>query len=70
LHRSAKVSARRSCGGAKSGLDVSARDLAYLYAAYASDKKDGTSEASNFKDAMRQHHRIDEVYRTSEDFFE
>lgn len=54
---------------AKSGLDVSAQDLAYLYAAYASDKKDGTSEASNFKDAVRQHHLIDEIYRTSEDFF-
>jgi predicted dehydrogenase len=54
---------------AKSGLDVSAQDLAYLYAAYASDKKDGTSEASNFKDAVRQHRLIDEIYRTSEDFF-
>jgi predicted dehydrogenase len=54
---------------AKSGLDVSAQDMAYLYAAYASDKKDGTSEASNFKDAVRQHHLIDEIYRTSEGFF-
>jgi predicted dehydrogenase len=55
---------------AKSGLDVSAQDLAYLYAAYASDKKNGTSEASNFKDAVRQHHLIDEIYKTSEDFFQ
>ncbi len=54
---------------AKSGLDASAQDLAYLYVAYASDKKDGTSEASNFKDAVRQHRLIDEIYRTSEDFF-
>lgn len=54
---------------AKSGLDVSAQDLAYLYAAYASDKKNSTSEASNFKDAVRQHHLIDEIYKTSEVFF-
>jgi predicted dehydrogenase len=53
---------------AKSGLDVSAQDLAYLYAAFASDKKDGTSEASNFRDAVRQHHLIDEMCRTSADF--
>ncbi len=51
------------------GLDVSALDLAYLYAAYASDKKNGTSEASNFQDAVRQHRLIDEIYRTSKDFF-
>ena len=54
---------------AKSGLDASAQDLAYLYAAYASDKKNGTSEASNFYDAVRQHHLIDEIYKASEDFF-
>jgi len=54
---------------AKSGLDASAQDLAYLYAAYASDKKHGTSEASNFYDAVRQHRLIDEIYKASEDFF-
>jgi predicted dehydrogenase len=54
---------------AKSGLDVSAQDLAYLYAAFSSDKFNGTSEASNFTDAVRQHHLIDEIYRTSADFF-
>lgn len=54
----------------KSGLDVSAQDLAYLYAAYANDKKNGTSEASNFMDAVRQHHLIDEICKTSEEFFE
>ena len=54
---------------AKSGLDVSVQDLAYLYAAYARDKVNGTSEASNFRDAVRQHHLIDEIYRTSADFF-
>lgn len=53
---------------AKSGLDVSAQDLAYLYAAYASDMKNGTSEASNFRDAVRQHRLIDEIYKTSEAF--
>ena len=51
------------------GLDVSALDLAYLYAAYASDKSNCTFEASNFQDAVRQHRLIDEIYRTSEDFF-
>ena len=54
---------------ANTGLDVSAQDLAYLYAAYASDKKNGTSETSNFSDAVRQHHLIDQIYRTSEAFF-
>jgi predicted dehydrogenase len=53
---------------AGSGLDVSAQDLAYLYAAYASDKVNGTSEASNFRDAVRQHQLIDEICRTSADF--
>jgi predicted dehydrogenase len=54
---------------AKSGLDMSAQDLAYLYAAYATDKRDGTSEASTFRDAVRQHHIIDEICRTSAGFF-
>jgi predicted dehydrogenase len=54
---------------AKSGLDVSAQDLAYHYAAYASDKVNGTSEASNFRDAVRQHHLIDEICKTSAGFF-
>ena len=54
---------------AKSGLDASAQDLAYLYAAYVSDKKNGTSEASNFNDAVRQHHFIYQIYKTSENFF-
>ena len=55
---------------AKSGLDVSVQDLAYLYAAYASDKVIGTSEASNFRDAVRQHCLIDEIYQKSAAFFE
>jgi len=55
---------------ARSGLDVSVQDLAYLYAAYVSDKVNGTSEASNFRDAVRQHHLIDEIYRKSAAFFE
>ena len=37
---------------AKSGLDVSAQDLAYLYAAYSTDKVNGTSEASKLRDAV------------------
>ncbi len=52
-----------------SGLDVSAQDLAYLYAAYTSDKVNGTSDASNFRDAVRQHHLIDEICKTSAGFF-
>jgi predicted dehydrogenase len=48
---------------ARSGLDVSVQDLAYLYAAYASDKVNGTSEG------VRQLHLIDEIYKTSADFF-
>lgn len=55
---------------AKSGLDVSAQDLAYLYAAFANDKKNGTSEASSFKDGVKQHHIIDEISKTSEEFFD
>jgi hypothetical protein len=54
---------------AQSGLDVSAQDLAYLYAAFANDRKNGTSEASSFKDAVRLHELIDEIYRSSEGFF-
>ena len=54
---------------AASGLDASAQDLAYLYAAYASDKAKGTSEASNFADAVRQHHIIDTICKTSKQFF-
>lgn len=54
---------------ATSGLDVSAQDLAYLYAAYANDIANGTSEASNFSDAVRQHHLIDDIYKTSKTTF-
>jgi len=50
-------------------LDASALDLAYLYAAYARDRKEGTSEASNFKDAVQQHQLIDRVFQTSEAVF-
>jgi len=55
---------------AVSHLDASAQDVAYLYAAYARDRKNGTSEASNFRDAVRQHHLIDQIVQTSEAFFE
>jgi predicted dehydrogenase len=50
-------------------LDASSQDVAYQYAAFARDKKNGTSEASNFKDALKQHKIIDEIIRTSEFFF-
>jgi predicted dehydrogenase len=52
-----------------SHLDASVQDVAYLYAAYARDRKNGTSEASNFRDAVRQHHLIDQIVQTSETFF-
>jgi predicted dehydrogenase len=54
---------------AASHLDASAQDVAYLYAAYARDRKNGTSEASNFRDALRQHQLIDQIVQTSESFF-
>jgi predicted dehydrogenase len=52
-----------------SHLDASVQDMAYLYAAYARDRKSGTSEASNFRDALRQHQLIDQILQTSETFF-
>jgi hypothetical protein len=51
-----------------SHLDASVQDMAYLYAAYASDRKNGTSEASNFQVALRQHQLIDQIVQTSETF--
>jgi hypothetical protein len=42
-------------------LDVSQQDVAYLYAAYAHDRKHGTTTAANFGDAVRQHRIIDEM---------
>ena len=40
---------------AKNDLDASVQDVAYLYAAHARDRQKGTSEASNFKYAVRMH---------------
>jgi predicted dehydrogenase len=51
------------------GLDVSVHDLAYLYAAYAHDRRHGTSTAPNFHDALRQHRLIDQILATSATFF-
>jgi hypothetical protein len=48
---------------------ASVQDVAYFYAAYARDRKNGTSETSNFRDAVRQHHLIDQIVQTSETFF-
>ncbi|MGI4762488.1 MAG: Gfo/Idh/MocA family protein [Janthinobacterium lividum] len=50
-------------------LDASVQDVAYLYAAYAHDRQNGTSEASSFHDALKQHHLLDQIARTSETFF-
>jgi len=52
-----------------SHLDASSQDVAYLYSAYERDRKNGTSEASNFEDAVRQHKLIDQIFQTSERFF-
>lgn len=51
-------------------LDASAQDVAYLYAAYATDKKTGSSTATNFEDALRQHRLIDRITQASKDFLE
>ncbi|MCX5094012.1 Gfo/Idh/MocA family oxidoreductase [Streptomyces sp. NBC_00365] len=49
-------------------LDESVQDLAHLYAAFARDKANGTTEATTFADAVRQHHLIDRIQRSSEEF--
>lgn len=49
-------------------LDESVQDLAHLYAAFARDKANGTSEATTFEDAVRQHHLIDRIQQSSEEF--
>lgn len=50
-------------------LDFSAQDVAYLYDAYARDKASGTSTATTFFDAVRQHRLIDQITRSSANFF-
>jgi hypothetical protein len=44
-------------------------DVAHLYATYARDKANGTSEAPSFRDAVRQHKLIDQIAHASEAFF-
>jgi hypothetical protein len=51
------------------GMDASARDVAYLYSAYARDKANGTNEATSFEDAVRQHRLIDRINASSAAFF-
>jgi predicted dehydrogenase len=48
-----------------SDLDVSGQDTRYLYSAYARDRRDGTTEASNFYDAVFLHRMIDQVTASS-----
>jgi hypothetical protein len=48
---------------------VSSFDTAYLYAAYARDRVNGTTEASNFHDAVALHQMIDQVTESSNAFF-
>jgi predicted dehydrogenase len=47
-------------------LDACVQDVAFLYTAYARDKKHGTSEAPGFKDALIQHQFIDRIVTSSE----
>ena len=49
--------------------DAGASDVVYLYAAYARDRKNGVSEASNFNDALKRHYLIDQIVQSSKDFF-
>ncbi|WP_128931574.1 Gfo/Idh/MocA family protein [Bradyrhizobium zhanjiangense] len=51
------------------GLAVSQQDVAFLYRAYAQDRRDGTSQAANFADAVRQHQLIDQMFETSKRTF-
>jgi predicted dehydrogenase len=52
-----------------SHLDASAQDVAYLYSAYARDRNTGTTDATSFEDAVRQHRLIDQILQSSENFF-
>ncbi|MFG3029175.1 Gfo/Idh/MocA family protein [Streptomyces sp. NPDC048253] len=47
-------------------LDESVQDLAHLYAAFARDKANGTTEATTFAEAVNQHHLIDRIQESSE----
>ncbi|MFC8260722.1 Gfo/Idh/MocA family protein [Streptomyces sp. NPDC057291] len=49
-------------------LDESVQDLAHLYAAFARDKTNGTTEATTFADAVTQHRLIDRIQQSSEAF--
>ncbi|MEI9999426.1 MAG: Gfo/Idh/MocA family oxidoreductase [Verrucomicrobiota bacterium] len=48
-----------------SELDASVLDLAYLYAAYARDRAQGTRTAPGFDDAVRMHRLIDAINAAS-----
>ena len=51
-----------------SHLDACVQDVAYIYAAYARDRRYGTSEAPDFRDAVIQHQFIDKIVMASESF--
>jgi predicted dehydrogenase len=48
-----------------STLDASVLDLAYLYAAYAKDRANGTRVAPSFADAVKMHHLLDLIAAAS-----
>ena len=51
-----------------SHLDASAQEVAYLYEAYANDRVNETTTATNFSDAVRQHRIIDLISMAAADF--
>jgi predicted dehydrogenase len=53
---------------AKNDLDASVQDVAYLYATYARDLQDGTSQVTDFRDAVRMHHLIDRITTSANEF--
>lgn len=50
-------------------LDASAREVAYLYDAYARDKATGSNNVTNFEDAVRMHRLLDQISESSDAFF-
>jgi len=52
----------------QSDLDASVQDVAYLYATYVRDLQDGTSQVTDFRDAVRMHHLIDRITTSANEF--
>ncbi|BBE22597.1 hypothetical protein MN0502_14800 [Arthrobacter sp. MN05-02] len=50
-------------------LDVSSQGAVNLHSAYARDRGDGMTTASNFHDTVTLHHLIHPIQETSDSFF-